>query len=62
MMDFWGKRLDQIVSGKRSKVLAFVARAWRALGDMPVVAYNEDAVAEDASAGSQARSGRFKQG
>jgi hypothetical protein len=26
-IDFWGKRLDQIVSGKRSKVLAFVARA-----------------------------------
>jgi hypothetical protein len=26
-LDFWGKRLDQIVSGKRSKVLAFVARA-----------------------------------
>jgi len=25
-LDFWGKRLDQIVSGKRSKVLAFVAR------------------------------------
>lgn len=25
-VDFWGKRLDQIVSGKRSKVLAFVAR------------------------------------
>ncbi len=29
-LDFWGKRLDQIVSGKRSKVLAF----WRA-GDAP---------------------------
>ncbi len=26
-LDFWGKRLDQIISGKRSKVLAFVARA-----------------------------------
>jgi integrase len=26
-LDFWGKRLDQIVSGKRSRVLAFVARA-----------------------------------
>jgi hypothetical protein len=25
-LDLWGKRLDQIVSGKRSKVLAFVAR------------------------------------
>lgn len=25
-LDFWGKRLEQIVSGKRSKVLAFVAR------------------------------------
>jgi hypothetical protein len=25
-LDFWGKRLDQIVSGKRSKVLAFVVR------------------------------------
>jgi integrase len=25
-LDFWGKRVDQIVSGKRSKVLAFVAR------------------------------------
>ena len=26
-LDFWGKRIDQIVSGKRSKVLAFTARA-----------------------------------
>jgi len=26
-LDVWGKRLDQIVSGKRSKVLAFAARA-----------------------------------
>lgn len=26
-LDFWGKRLDQIISGKRSKVLAFVVRA-----------------------------------
>jgi hypothetical protein len=26
-LDFWGKPLDQIVSGKGSKVLAFVARA-----------------------------------
>lgn len=25
-LDFWGKRLEQIVSGKRSKVLAFAAR------------------------------------
>ena len=25
-LDVWGQRLDQIVSGKRSKVLAFVAR------------------------------------
>lgn len=25
-LDFWGKRLDQIVSGRRSRVLAFVAR------------------------------------
>jgi integrase len=26
-LDFWGKRLDQIVGGKRGKVLAFVGRA-----------------------------------
>ncbi len=26
-LDFWGKRVDQIVSGKRGNVLAFVARA-----------------------------------
>jgi hypothetical protein len=25
-LDFWGKRLDQIISGKRSRVLAFVPR------------------------------------
>ena len=25
-LDFWGRRLDQIVSGRRTKVLAFVAR------------------------------------
>jgi hypothetical protein len=26
-LDFWGQRLDQIVSGTRGQVLAFVARA-----------------------------------
>jgi integrase len=25
-LDFWGKRLDQIISGRRSRVLAFVPR------------------------------------
>ena len=25
-LDFWGKRVDQIISGKRSRVLAFVPR------------------------------------